>query len=231
VRTRRPAVVLWAAASLLLPAVRGNDDEPASWPVLAATDFNDENLAGWTFTDRAAWRIGEGGPSGPFLEQFQASQYEPAVRSPLNIALLPDLDVADMDLRLRVRSTARDYGHRDLCFFFGYQDPSHFYYVHLGKEADPHAHSVFLVDGKPRVSIAEDRTKGTPWTDGWHTVRIVRKVEDGLIQVYFDDLEKPIMTAHDKTFTHGRIGVGSFDDTGQFDTIQVRGVKAEAGGG
>lgn len=224
-RLGRIALLLMAVP--LLRAARG-DDDPQANPVLGTFDFNISDLAGWTFTDRAAWRVVEGGPSGPFLEQFQPSRYEPSVRSPLNIALLPELDVADLDLKLKVRSTARDYGHRDLCLFFGYQDPSHFYYAHLGKEADPHAHSIFLVDGKPRVSIAEDRTQGTPWTDGWHTVRIVRKVADGLIQVYFDDVDTPIMTAHDKTFTHGRLGVGSFDDTGQFDAIQVRGAKSNS---
>ena len=30
------------------------------------------------------------------------------------------------------------------------------------------------------------------------------------------------MTAHDRTFGQGRIGVGSFDDTGMFDEIVVR---------
>ena len=59
----------------------------------------------------------------------------------------------------------------------------------------------------PRVSIAETRTKGTPWTDGWHHVRLVRNVKDGLIQVFFDDMNQPAMTAHDRTFDHGRIGV------------------------
>ena len=39
-------------------------------------------------------------------------------------------------------------------------------------------------------------------------------VKDGLIQVFFDDMDHPAMTAHDRTFAHGRIGVGSFDDTG-----------------
>src|SRR5207342_556777 len=97
-------------------------------------------------------------------------------------------------------------GHRDLCLFFGHQDASHFYYAHLGKEADPHANSIFLVDGKPRVSIAESRTKGTPWTVGWHHVRLVRKVEDGRIEVFFDDMATPAMVAHDKTFAHGRVG-------------------------
>jgi hypothetical protein len=219
-----PSLACLVAA--LVAGTSESADDPPAWPILAAHQFDAADLAGWTFTDRAAWRIGEDGPSGPYLEQFQASRYEPPVRSPLNIALLPDLDAADFDLLLKVRSTTRDYPHRDLCLFFGYQDASHFYYTHLGKEADPHAHSIFLVDGKPRVSIAEQRTKGTPWTDGWHTVRIVRRVDDGLIRVYFDDLETPIMTARDKTFLHGRIGVGSFDDTGQFDAIEVRGTKA-----
>jgi hypothetical protein len=126
---------------------------------------------------------------------------------------------------LEVRSTTRDYGHRDLCLFFGHQDPSHFYYVHLGKEADPHAHSIFLVDGEPRVSIAKERTEGTPWTDEWHHVRLVRNVVEGTIAVYFDDMETPIMTTEDKTFGTGRIGVGSFDDSGQFRNIRIWGNK------
>lgn len=219
----RPRLIMALVAGGVTCLAVAAEQPTSDGPALATNDFDTDDLKAWTFTDRDAWRVVPGGPSGPYLEQFQASRYEPKVRSPLNIALLPDLDVTDFDLRLRVRSTARDYDHRDLCLFFGYQDPSHFYYAHLGKRADPHAHGIFLVNGQPRVSIAEDRTEGTPWTNDWHTVRIVRRVEDGLIQVYFDDLDKPIMTAHDKTFPHGRIGVGSFDDTGQFDAIQVSG--------
>jgi hypothetical protein len=65
------------------------------------------------------------------------------------------------------------------------------------------------------------------WGDGWHNVRIVRTVADGAIAVYFDDMAKPIMRAEDKTFTWGRIGVGSFDDTGNYDDIVIRGIKVE----
>jgi hypothetical protein len=31
------------------------------------------------------------------------------------------------------------------------------------------------------------------------------------------------MIAHDRTFRHGKVGIGSFDDTGMFDDIEVRG--------
>ncbi|WP_406694105.1 hypothetical protein V5E97_23955 [Singulisphaera sp. Ch08] len=195
-------------------------------PLVLKDDFERDDLGDWEPTDPQAWKITRQG-ANRVLDQHRASKYEPPVRSPFNIALAKKVDVGDLVLDLEVRSTGRDYGHRDLCFVFGWQDPSHFYYIHLGKEADPHANSIFLVDGKPRVSIAKKRTKGTPWTDGWHHVRVVRKVADGLIQVYFEDMTIPAMTAQDKTFGHGRIGVGSFDDTGQFDSIQVWGDPAK----
>jgi hypothetical protein len=189
-------------------------------------DFTKGELSGWDFTDASAWRVSAlDDGKNKVLEQHRASKYEPKVRSPFNIALVKDVDVSDFVMNVRVRSTTRDYGHRDLCFFFSYQDPSHFYYVHLGKEADEHANSIFIVNDKPRETIAESRTSGTPWTDGWHRVRLVRNVSTGLIQVFFDDMERPVMTAHDRTFGHGRIGVGSFDDTGMFDDLDVRGKK------
>jgi hypothetical protein len=43
------------------------------------------------------------------------------------------------------------------------------------------------------------------------------------IEVYFDDFTKPIMTARDTTFPSGRSGIGSFDDTGDFDEVRLRG--------
>ena len=38
---------------------------------------------------------------------------------------------------------------------------------------------------------------------------------------------KPVMTAKDKTFAWGRIGIGTFDDTSDWDDIELRGVKVE----
>jgi hypothetical protein len=219
----------WVLAACAALMSIGADDFPArpdaagDMPLVFRADFAGDNATkGWSFTDPGAWRVAEV-EGNRVLEQHRASRYEPPVRSPLNIALMPDSDVGDFVLDLKVRSTTRDYGHRDVCLFFGYQDPSHYYYTHLGKEADEHAHSIFLVDGKPRVSIARERTSGTPWTDGWHHVRIVRKVEPGTIEVFFDAMDQPIMRAEDRTFTHGRVGVGTFDDTGQFDLVQLWG--------
>jgi hypothetical protein len=135
----------------------------------------------------------------------------------------PTIEVSDFVLDVDLRSTVKDYGHRDLCLVFGWQDPERFYYVHLAKAADPHAHSVFLVDRKPRVSIAVERTQGVEWGDGWHRVRVHRDTASGKIEVFFDDLTKQVIRAEDRTFLHGRIGVGSFDDTGEARNVRLRG--------
>ncbi len=34
-----------------------------------------------------------------------------------------------------------------------------------------------------------------------------------------------MMTANDKTFAWGQIGLGTFDDNGNFDDVELRGVK------
>jgi hypothetical protein len=149
------------------------------------------------------------------------------VRSPFNRALVRDLVVGDFVLDVKLQSTFKDYDHRDMCLFFGFQDPAHLYYVHFGKKADDHANQIFIVNNEPRKKISTTSTAGTPWTDGWHHARVVRKVEGGTIEIYFDDMEKPAMTATDKTFAWGQVGIGTFDDTGNFDDVLVYGKKAE----
>lgn len=195
-------------------------------PLVFKADFEDGSLNAWKATDPAAWRIEEK-DGNRVLALFNQSKYSPKVRSPLNINLIKDVVVGSFVLELKMLSTTRDYGHRDMCLFFGAQDPSHFYYVHIANQSDAHANSIFIVDDEPRVSIAKTRTEGTKWDDKWHTVRLVRDVGKGTIEVFFDDKPEPIMTAVDKRFTWGRVGVGSFDDTGCYNDIRLWGRKVK----
>lgn len=208
---------------LSLSVVFARGAEPAL-PLLLREDFND-GASRWKPTDASAWQIERDGDQNIYRLTKQ-SDYRPPHRSPVNIALLQDIHVSDFTLDAWVRSTSREYGHRDLCLFFGYQDPAHFYYVHLGRKADDHANQIFIVNDAARAKISTTSTPGTPWTDNWHQVRLTRDVESGAIAVYFDDLEKPAMTAEDKTFAWGRVGLGSFDDTGDFDDIRLHGKRA-----
>ncbi|NNJ27815.1 hypothetical protein [Alienimonas chondri] len=215
-------------AAEMPPLVRG--EAPAKTllgqPRAFFADFESADVAPFQPTDADAWKVKDQGDNKVFALTVRKSDYQPPVRSPHNIALVKDLSLTETIIDVDFQSTMTDYGHRSLCLFFNYQDPSHFYYVHFGKEADPHANQIFVVDGKPRTKISKTTTDGTPWDDQWHHARVVRKPATGEISVYFDDMENPVMTAVDKTFTHGQVGIGSFDDAGAFDNLAVYGRPA-----
>jgi hypothetical protein len=217
----------WLVLSLQLSFLAGMAAVAAAadpLPVVYTEDF-ESGADNWQPMDATQWKVKKT-DQGQVYSQFEKkTNYRPPHRSPTNIAILKDVTVGDFELKVKILSTHKDYPHRDACVVFGYQDPSHFYYVHLGKQADDHANQIFIVNNSPRKKISLTSTTGTNWQERWHEVKIVRKVEDGTIEVYFDDMEKPVMTAKDKTFVWGQIGLGTFDDTADFDNLELRGVK------
>ncbi len=195
---------------------------PAGYQLAYEQTFeHGDPLKHFVFTDQAAWKVsGEG--TGRALELHQQSQYQPPVRSPVNIALLADRQFGDFILEVDLLQTGREYGHRDMCLFFGLQNPQQFYYVHIATKADPNAHNVFVVNEAPRKNFATKTTEGVNWgLEIWHRVRLERSLKTGTIKVYFNDLEQPIMEAQDTTFGLGHIGFGSFDDTGKVKNIRI----------
>ena len=208
-------------ACIAFPASAADD-----LPVLFEETF-EKGADHWQPLDEKQWQLKKT-DKGQVYSQFEKkSNYKPPHRSPTNVALLKDVSVGDLVLTAKVRSTHPDYGHRDAVVVFGYQDPAHFYYVHLGKQADDHANQIFIVNNEARKKISLKSTPGTNWTDDWHSVKVVRKPADGTIEIYFDNMDKPVMTAKDKTFSWGRVGVGTFDDTSDWDDIVVRGAPAK----
>ena len=213
-------MLLFAFADCLLERTALGEEV---WPLILETGFSGGSEL-WKTTDPTAWRLEAAEQPGDALFRLiKQSNYSPPFRSPINIALLRYLPLTDVDMTVSLRSTSRDYDHRSLCLFFGWQDPAHFYYAHFGKKADDHANQIFIVNGAERTKISLKSTSGTPWTNEWHTARILRHAEQGTIQVYFDDMTTPVMEAKDKTFTWGQLGFGSFDDPGDFRSVLIRG--------
>lgn len=201
---------------------------PAGWKLLYSQDFDSSDAVNhFHRSDPHAWRFSEQGhatsPKGA-LELHQQSKYKTKVRSPLNIALISDKVFGDFILEADLVQTGKEYGHRDMCLYFGFTDVAKFYYVHIATKADANAHNVFIVNEAPRKNFAKETTKGVDWgLDKWHHVRLERDTKAGTIKVFFDDMTKPIMLAEDKTFLEGHIGVGSFDDTGKVDNVRIWG--------
>lgn len=202
-------------------------------PLIHRDDF-ESGMDHWRPTDDPFWKIvqvDDEANKSKSLRVTGKSKYQPPVRSPHSIAWLKDKNVGDFVLTVKAKNTNFKAGnHRDLCLFWGRQDSSHFYYVHFGAKADPHSCQIFIVDGKPRTKITVNQAKGTPWGEAtkWHTLRVVRKVKEGTIEVFFDNMDSPMMTAKDKTFQSGTVGLGTFDDHGNFDDFELRGVELDA---
>ncbi|HBO46453.1 MAG TPA: hypothetical protein DD670_21500 [Planctomycetaceae bacterium] len=205
----------------------GDKADSTALPLLLSEDF-EQGADRWKPTDANVWRIVKT-DRGKLYEQWKKrSQYEPPHRSPYNISLLKNTLVGDFVLTARVKNTARKAGnHRDVCLFFNYQGPARFYYAHLGLRPDPNSSQIMIVNDAPRKMITKNKTPGIPWDDEWHEVKVVRRVDEGTIEIYFDDMKKPNMVAIDKTFTWGQIGIGSFDDTAQWDDIKLHGQRVE----
>lgn len=175
------------------------------------------DLGAWDFTDAAAWRIVDDG--GRCLDLHQASTWRPVHRSPLALALLRDVEATDLVLEVEARQTGREYPHRDLVLVFGYRDPAHFCYAHLASAADDNAHHLQVVDGQDRRPVTTVRSAGVAWGEGWHRLRLERR--GTRVRVFFDDGAEPVLEGLAPAW-RGRVGVGSFDDTGRFRALRLR---------
>lgn len=199
---------------LLFAAVSASATEP-----LFREDF-ESGTAKWQMLDPATWSHGSRDGSQVIEITDRKSEYQPPVRSPHHVALIKDLQLGSFEMTFRVKSTKDTGNHRDCCVFFNYVDDQHFYYVHLGARPDPHSGQIMIVDEAPRRALT-DNQKTVPWNDQWHTVKLFRDTQSGRIAVYFDDMQTPHMEVTDKTFTQGRIGLGSFDDLNAFDDVVI----------
>jgi hypothetical protein len=145
---------------------------------------------------------------------------EPLVpRRPQQFARIKDINVGSFTLETRLRRQDRS-----LLIAFNYADTLHFYYTHLsvdtGAKVDVH-NGIFIVDGAPRRRIAgRDAAPALPDTN-WHKVRVERDVNSGSIKVFVDDESEPRFSVIDTTFKCGQVGLGSFDETGDFTDVKL----------
>lgn len=183
---------------------------------------NEEVLKSFTFTDPAVWTFSPEGKGSGSLACTARASYVPKVRSPFAIALISEKQFGSFVLEANLQQTGREYGHQDMCIFFGFQNPSQFYYVHISRAMDDHANNFFIVNNEPRTKISLKTNEGQDWKNGsWHNVRLERDLKSGSMRLFFDDMTQPVMEANDLTFGSGGIGFGTFDDEGKIDNVKI----------
>ena len=118
---------------------------------------------------------------------------------------------------------------KSLLTAFGYQDLAHFYYAHVSRDDGDHRvdNGIFKVFGGARYRVAGLGSEPALPTTDWTRVRVVRDFEAGKIEVCAGGAPKPRREAIDQSFTDGRVWLGSFDETGDFDDFKISGEPSQ----
>jgi hypothetical protein len=191
-------------------------------------NFTSGNLDAWQMPFPQDWEILQ---EGNFHYLHMKRSREPGVpRRPLQFALLKGVKVGSFDLNVRLRRSVGS----SVIIVFNYVDTMHFYYAHLSH--DPGArvsvhNGIFLVNGKPRYRIAGAEAPPSLPDMNWHDVHIERNARTGSIALFLNGSKTPQFSVVDRTFTCGQVGLGSFDETGDFADFQLRSKDAQRFGG
>jgi hypothetical protein len=186
-------------------------------------DFASGSLKAWDMPFPDDWEILQ---QGDLHYLHMKRKREPLVpRRPVQFARLKGVNVGSFTLDVNVRRTGSS-----MIVVFNYVDTLHFYYAHLsdnpGTKISVH-NGIFIVNGKPRDRIAGLQATPVLPDREWHHVRIVRNVRTGSIQVFVDNEKQPRFSVIDHTFNCGQVGLGSFDETGDFSQFQLQSNDAE----
>jgi len=78
-----------------------------------------------------------------------------------------------------------------------------------------------VVDCAPRRRIAGLEAAPVLPDKNWHKVRVERDITTGWIKVFVDDEPQPRFSVVDNTFKCGQVGLGSFDETGDYTDVHL----------
>ncbi len=211
-----PTLLIAAGVAALSVSVRSGVG-PVLKSIHVREDFEHGSLAAWQFPYPEDWEIL--GEAGNHFLHMRRNRPPGVPRRPLQFARLKGVNVGSFELRTRLRREGKS-----MIVVFNCVDTLHFYYTHLsvdrGTEQPVH-NGIFLVDGGPRKRITGTEAEPALPDREWHMVRVVRNARAGSIQVFADNRSSPLFSVVDRTFTCGQIGIGSFDETGDFDDLQL----------
>ena len=174
-----------------------------TWTVPAATD--------WKVEDGALRLVNSRGPL-------------PGPRRPIQFALTDLRNYDRMTVEADVMPLARS-----LLIVFAYRDQAHFDYAHLSTdaaEAQPVHNGIFHVYGGERVRISAERGPAAFAASGrWYHVTLTHDTTTGTVEVAVDGRAVPALHAVDLSLGPGKVGLGSFDETGAFKNIKIAAAK------
>ena len=187
--------------------------------VLRPTFEAPSRLNEWTLDGSGGWEIKDG-----MLVLSKAGVPAGPIRRPAGLAILKSEPLGKVTFEVDLRSEEpEDLLVRDVDLIVDWQSPTRFYYIHLAAKTDDVHNGIFLVNDADRKRL--DTPTGVPQLKdkAWHHLKLERDPASGRIAVSSDGAATPALQTVDKTLLSGRVGFGSFDETGQFKNVVVTG--------
>ncbi len=179
----------------------------------------------WSVPDLADWKIEN--ESGAQVLHLLTGKEPPsnAPRRPSQFAIAQTPDFSNVMVEVDVKPLARS-----VMIVYAYRDPAHFDYAHLSTDTaakQTHHNGIFHVYGGERVRISsEEGPSAFVASNRWYHVVLTHNARTGLVQVDVDGKAIPALRATDVSLTTGKIGVGSFDETGEFKNLKITSTAA-----
>lgn len=154
-------------------------------------------------------KMTEGGPRDPVPRRpgaYIVAQSKPFKKVTIDLEMKPD--------------------GRSLIIVYGWQDVAHYNYAHISSDtaAKQIVHNgMFHVYGNERVRISSKEGPYSLPEPKWTKVRFVHDGATGKAWVEVDGRKNPSLVAYDLSLTEGRVGFGSFNETGSFRNVRIRG--------
>lgn len=173
----------------------------------------------WSVPVTADWKVAiEDGV--PVLRLVEHRGPVPGPRRPIQFALA---DLSEYG-RVTFEADVKPLG-GSLLIVFGYRDEGHFDYAHLSVDTgakQPVHNGIFHVYGGERVRISSERGPAAFTATGrWHHVKLTHDATMGSVDVIVDGQALPALHAVDLSLGPGKIGPGSFDETGEFKNVTI----------
>jgi hypothetical protein len=173
----------------------------------------------WSLPVAADWKV-DTEDSVSVLRLVEHRGPLPGPRRPIQFALA---DVPEYT-RVTLEADVRPLG-ASLLIAFAYRDAAHFDYAHLSVDRaakQPVHNGIFHVYGGERVRISSDRGPAAFSATGrWHHVKLTHDAVNGTVDVWVDGQALPALHAVDLSLGPGKIGPGSFDETGEFKNVTL----------
>ncbi len=174
----------------------------------------------WSVPLSADWRVAqEEGEETLLLVTARPKADSP--RKPFQYALMEGAPLDRFTLEVEAR---RQQPRGSLIIVYAWRGPSHFNYVHLSDDTgseQPVHNGIFHVYGGDRVRISPEQGPCALPGTGWHKCRVTYDAATGLVETWMDGQLNPSLRAVDISLGAGRIGLGSFFNTGAFRRFRL----------